>query len=107
MTINGPSHFYELMKQKPELEKEIETLSAIARTAKAIPQGCKCNKTGRIQVATETYVNVLQNYLTEEDKGKIKKIIFQNIQGGAFEPEIEFKHYDLANEVEKTTLIIK
>lgn len=107
MTISGPSHFYELLKQKPELEKEIEALSAIVRTAKAIPQGCKCNKTGRLQVATETYVNVLQNYLTEEDKTKIKETMFKNMGEGIFEQEIEFKHYDLTNEVEKTTLIIE
>lgn len=107
MTINGPSHFYELLKQKPQLEKEIEALSAITRTAKAIPHGCKCNKTGRQQAATETYVNVLQKYLTEEDKIKIKETILMNMGEGLFEQEIVFKHYDLTNGVEKTTLTIK
>jgi len=107
ITINGPSHFYEFLMQQPELEKEVEALSAIVRTAKAIPRGCKCTKKNRIQAATETCVNVLQQYLTKEDKRKIKEAIFSNRETETSESKIEFRHYDLTNEIEKTTLIIE
>lgn len=108
MTIKGPSHFREVMLNKTELREKIPALEPVFLTASNIERGCKCNRTGRLQVATETYVNVLQNYITAEDKQTMKDIMLKDIGDiDTSNMKIEFRHYDLTSKTEKITATIQ
>ena len=108
MTIKGPSHFREVMLNKAELKQKVPALEPIFLTAGNIERGCKCNRKGRLQVATETYVNVLQNYITTEDKETMKNIMLSNIGDiDTSNMKIEFRHYDLTSKTEKVTTTIE
>ena len=98
ISFEGPQNFSQFLLANSSLMEEVEQFSAIERTSRHIHIGCKCREKARRKTANETYVNVLNNYLNDSTKDKIKEILDN--------PEkIIFKLHE--NEEEKTVLVIE
>jgi hypothetical protein len=95
--FSGPRDLTNYLNGAQDLVEDIPSLSAIIKTSNLISVGCSCKKRQKIDTANETYSNVLNNYLTKEDQGKIKerlgnptKIIFNFHNKKTQQPETTF-----------------
>jgi hypothetical protein len=83
-----------------DLINDIPPLSAIIKTSNLISVGCACKKKQKKNTANETYCNVLNNYLTKEDQGRIKEKLENPTK-------IIFNFYNENTQRDETTLTIE
>ena len=75
ITFNGPRDFTNFLNGQEELVKNIPALSSIIKNTNLMDVGCKCKQKQKIITANETYANVVAQYLSEDDKAKIKETL--------------------------------
>ena len=98
--FSGPRDLTNYLNGTQDLISDIPSLSAIVKTSNLISVGCSCKKRQKKDTANETYCNVLNNYLTEEDQKKIKEKLGNPIK-------IIFNFHNENTRQDETTLTIE
>jgi hypothetical protein len=98
--FTGPRDLTNYLNGAQDLINDIPPLSAIIKTSNLISVGCACKKKQKKNTANETYCNVLNNYLTKEDQGRIKEKLKNPTK-------IIFNFYNENTQRDETTLTIE